>query len=695
MNHVIAVELLRNLKNARTAMDLNTKSIESTIERILKSKETNSYYVTGKEPPLLELLDNEIKSKGFEYIFFDNKCSPLFSSFSDEKMAINWDELNCLSNAVGKPNQVGFRWKTINDNIYLYTTLFYRNFFDENITGLTIRTKIEKIIGETKKNLLRSNLKLAFKTKDQRFWLTNATTNAFIIVPPKTNIIERENQLNVLDTDYYYSKSILKDNSTFIYLLQSKKVIFDKILKMINYTLFSGSLLFLVGFALIVWFARRVIHPIKSLEENVLKIKEGDLKARSPEIGNDEITSLTISFNNMAESLEKVTKKNNESKIYINNIFSSLTEMLIVIDHNGIIKVVNKKVTDFLGFTESQLVGSPITKVYTGAEEEQDSSEGFYTHYFSNQKKSDTNNYAKEFETVFKTFNGDLVHVLISASLLDSLEGRSQGVIISAKDVRDSRLLKEIKEKQSQLVQSAKLVGLAEMAGGIAHEINNPLTIINSIALILEKKIKKNKFHENDALDATKKIKDVIIRITNIVQALKNVSRDGSKDDYQLSNILDVLNDSLSLCQEKFIKNGIEVTIENNTQDEVIEIVCQRVQLSQIFLNLLHNSFQAIQDNDEMWLKIVINDEKENIEIRFTDSGKGISEELRSKIFQPFFTTKEIGAGTGLGLSLVRTIIQQHNGEITIDGECVNTCFVIILPKTQKHEKKRTSDETP
>ncbi|MBY0315470.1 MAG: GHKL domain-containing protein [Bdellovibrionales bacterium] len=114
-----------------------------------------------------------------------------------------------------------------------------------------------------------------------------------------------------------------------------------------------------------------------------------------------------------------------------------------------------------------------------------------------------------------------------------------------------------------------------------------------------------------------------------------------------------------------------------------IKIQCRSVEISQVFLNLLDNAFDAIHQLEEKWVRVELRDLDESIEMSFTDSGWGIPECLKDKIMQPFFTTKEVGKGTGLGLSIAHGIIEAHQGQLFLDSTSTHTRFAVRLPKQQ------------
>ena len=112
-------------------------------------------------------------------------------------------------------------------------------------------------------------------------------------------------------------------------------------------------------------------------------------------------------------------------------------------------------------------------------------------------------------------------------------------------------------------------------------------------------------------------------------------------------------------------------------------LAARSVHIAQVLLNLLHNASDAVSGTPDPWIWLEVIERNESVELRITDSGKGIPLLIQEKIFQPFFTTKDVGTGTGLGLSISMGIIRDHGGQLEIDNNCPNTCFVIRLPKWQ------------
>lgn len=248
------------------------------------------------------------------------------------------------------------------------------------------------------------------------------------------------------------------------------------------------------------------------------------------------------------------------------------------------------------------------------------------------------------------------------------------------KEIKITEQEKKIEIQQMNAINNSKLVALGEMAGGVAHEINNPLAIIQSHVQLMEKMIEKDTINKEQFTRSTAAVLATVERLKNIVKGLRNISRDATSEVTDLVSLKTIFSDVISLCEERFKNHQVELLFDAQNPTLENSIHCRQVQLSQVLLNLLNNSFDAVSSLKEKWIKIEVKKENKLIKINIIDSGHGIPLEIREKIFQPFYTTKPIGHGTGLGLSLVHRMISDHGGTIYYNEECQNTCFTIELP---------------
>ncbi len=228
----------------------------------------------------------------------------------------------------------------------------------------------------------------------------------------------------------------------------------------------------------------------------------------------------------------------------------------------------------------------------------------------------------------------------------------------------------ELKKSQSQMLQAAKLASLGELAGGIAHEINNPLQILlGHIALLQQGK---------DIEHRIEIIRNQVQRISQITRQLVSFSRSVPEElDHELVNVNWAINEIISLVDYQFKNRGIDFDLRFS--EDIPPLDSNKNYLQQAFLNLLINAKDAMPEGGKM----IISTEQANgkINIRFTDSGSGIKKENLVRIFEPFLTTKEVGKGTGLGLPITRGIVRKFGGDIKVESvEGQGTTFTIALP---------------
>jgi signal transduction histidine kinase len=235
-------------------------------------------------------------------------------------------------------------------------------------------------------------------------------------------------------------------------------------------------------------------------------------------------------------------------------------------------------------------------------------------------------------------------------------------------------------ENEHKLMQSAKMASLGELAGGIAHEINNPLSIIIGRTQILKQKLEDAKIGEIDpgaCMQNLEKIEDTAALIAKIVKGLSSFSRKSDQDPMTKTSFNKIIEYTLELCQERFKNESIKLRVSFNAD---VEVQCRDSQIAQVLMNLISNALDAIQHLPEKWIDISVSASKTQVKFAITDSGKGIPPNVVEKIMQPFFSTKEAGKGIGLGLSISKGIVEEHNGTLKYDDSSLNTRFVLTLP---------------
>ncbi|WP_158998000.1 PAS domain-containing sensor histidine kinase [Pigmentibacter ruber] len=257
-------------------------------------------------------------------------------------------------------------------------------------------------------------------------------------------------------------------------------------------------------------------------------------------------------------------------------------------------------------------------------------------------------------------------------------------LLIISKDVTNWKLSeKRLVDHQQALFHSNRLSYLGEMAGQIAHEINNPLTIILGNSQILKKNLRQDEKEENELLiKSIEKIEFMVDRISKLIKMMRSLAKNNAILPQTKSKVSDIIQSVFSTLTDKFKAYEIETNLQIN-QIKNDEIFCYPTELSQVILNILLNSIDSIilsKKNSSRKIELKLYEEKENIIIQISNTGEQIPEEIKDRIFEPFFTTKPVGHGTGLGLSISKRIVEQHKGTINFESNENLTTFFITLP---------------
>lgn len=237
----------------------------------------------------------------------------------------------------------------------------------------------------------------------------------------------------------------------------------------------------------------------------------------------------------------------------------------------------------------------------------------------------------------------------------------------------------ERKKMEARIIHLEKLASLGEISAVIAHEINNPLAIIQMSVDSMVKELKKEESNQDKIDDKIVKIMKSTNRITKLVRGLKTFSRSSNNEELAEVNLKNFIEEVLAYSKCKCVNNGI---VFNTNEIPELKFECRPDQISQVLLNLINNAHDAVSELSEKWIEFSIEADPGKNEISFLvrDSGHGIPEPIAGKILTPFFTTKEIGKGTGLGLSISKAIAEEHCGDLYLDSGDSHTLFVFKIP---------------
>jgi signal transduction histidine kinase len=238
----------------------------------------------------------------------------------------------------------------------------------------------------------------------------------------------------------------------------------------------------------------------------------------------------------------------------------------------------------------------------------------------------------------------------------------------------ETELERRFEAERAVATHNAKLASLGEVAAGVAHEVNNPLAII-SAAIGTLPKWRENEEKFNAKLDVLQRS---VQRIARIVNSLRKYSRTADKARLEPRSLAEIVEESLVLTDSRAKRYDATVRLDLQVPGKIL---CDETEIEQVLINLIHNGLDATQGAKERWVELCLLEEGPEVVLRIRDSGSGISPEAELKIFQPFFTTKPVGEGTGLGLSVAKGILDQHGAKIRLDRSDAHTCFEIRFQK--------------
>jgi signal transduction histidine kinase len=250
-------------------------------------------------------------------------------------------------------------------------------------------------------------------------------------------------------------------------------------------------------------------------------------------------------------------------------------------------------------------------------------------------------------------------------------------------DVTDRKQLEESLENERAIrIGSAKMAAIGLLAAEIAHEINNPLQIIQGYASRATSILRLSAPNESEFIEKySNSVNRAVTQIATIVKGLLTYSRNASLDPMQMSAIADPIDMTVAMVKHLSAKHGIELSI-SGIDPSSIEIECRTGQIVQVLYNLLLNAIDAVKEAKEKWIKVDLSflPGDERLQIRVINSGTLIDANILQEITKPFFTTKPAGKGTGLGLYITKGIIESHNGRLWHEDGQANTTFVVELP---------------
>jgi PAS domain S-box-containing protein len=364
-------------------------------------------------------------------------------------------------------------------------------------------------------------------------------------------------------------------------------------------------------------------------------------------------------------TLEREAEKSNT---LFQNVIESTVDGIVMVDTKGNVLIFNEGMEKLTGYTAEDMVSRGHITSFYDLDTAKENMLKMRSDKFGPPGKLNPTSMS------ITTKDGEEIPVTLSASLV-SIDGEEVGSVGVFTDMREIlQMRKDLEEAHLQLVQSEKIASVGRMAAGVAHEINNPLSGILIFAELLKGNLKDDSQNSKDIQE----IIDQTLRCKKIVAELLEFSRQsvGKVSSFSVQEMIDK---SLNILVNQAIFQNI--TVQKKIERNMPDIAGDAGQLQQVFTNLFVNAADAMEGKGKLTIEGAYDQGNNRFVLSVSDTGPGIPEKLKEKIFDIFFSTKPVGKGTGLGLSICQNIVKLHGGSIVVETPSEGgTKFIVYLP---------------
>jgi two-component system sensor histidine kinase AtoS len=425
-----------------------------------------------------------------------------------------------------------------------------------------------------------------------------------------------------------------------------------------------GTVALLLGLAGAHIMASRITQPLGQLANATIAAAEGDLNQRLDIHTRDEVEDLANSFNTMISEildqrvqLEQRFTEILELKAYNDIVLASMTNGLITLDLDSRIVSANGAAESILGLEGRHWQGISFRDLWP----EDNSFVRLLLKCLQSQIP------CRNQEISLDTGEGEQRTLMVNTSFLEDGRGGKMGVLVVMNDIT------EVKALEAQMRQSDRLAALGTLSAGLAHEIRNPLSAIKTFVQLLPRKMSNPAFFEKFQTTVPRELN----RINDLIESLLELARP-PKLEFKITSLRGCLSQVEDLYRDKLEAGNI--TLEISQEEHLPELWADREHLVRALSNIVLNGLEAMPDGGNLIIKA--EELAGRVVLKFTDTGVGMEEATKDKIFNPFFTTKE--TGTGLGLAMTHKIIQEHGGDIEVESSVgKGTTFSLTIPGVQ------------
>jgi PAS domain S-box-containing protein len=431
--------------------------------------------------------------------------------------------------------------------------------------------------------------------------------------------------------------------------------------------------------------AKGLMAPLKALATSIKMLNVDDNKnLNQPRFnvqnnsknwlywGYQEIDLINEQFNQMLETIDTAIAHSSLAARELEQLIDTANVPIFGIDEKGTVDIWNQTTERLTGFNKVDVIGNNFVSNFI--------TDDFKLSVKVVLDKALRGEQTANFEFPLFTKTGNRADVLLNTTTRRDIEGRVIGVIVISQDIS------ELKNVQEQVIQSSKLATLGEMATSAAHELNQPLNVIRMAAGNIRRKITHEPIEKAYIEVKLARIDEQTTRAAAIIDHMRMFGRKVTGPEGQF-NPCEIINNALDLVGERLKLDEIDVTTAYEDCSGCGKVQGHGIQMEQVIINLLTNSRDAVLNNiGSKWIRLSMAFKDKHAEISIQDNGHGIPVELINRIFEPFYTTKEVGKGTGLGLSASYGIVHDMNGTITASNTTDGACFTIRLPLIESYD---------
>jgi PAS domain S-box-containing protein len=433
----------------------------------------------------------------------------------------------------------------------------------------------------------------------------------------------------------------------------------------------TAFILCIGGACLFIYFF--VKRPFDKLLYGMNKLAEKDFNFRFEDDESDEFYQITSTFNDMAARIEFILTELKKNKDYLEGILESTADIIVTVSSTDKIMTINSGAERTLGYMRQEVIGKPIEMFFADPEQRKIA--------INKLKLSDS---VVNFETTFLTKNGENREVLLSISRLRNSTGEVIATIGISKDITEEKRL------QNLLIQTQRLAAIGEVFAGIQHSLKNMLNSCMGGAYMV--KLGLSKDNRRLLEEGWGIVQEGISRMTAVSLAMLRYVKEW-KPNFKWAEIPKIMSQIELVIKQSAKDKGINLQVE--IPPEFPQVLCDARMVHSVIMDIISNAIDACvwkeyqeDETPEISFGASLESGNQYVTIKIADNGCGMSDEVKKKIFNPFFSMKS-KAGTGLGLSVSSRMIEAHDGRLEVDSEPnIGTTFQIILPIDRSNKKE-------